>query len=248
VIDLQARLTLAVQQFWGTRHKQARKSRKRNYGTRTAVTGGAQMDGFIELVQDLLVEAGMPREAVFRGKKVELPGFYRPTKKWDLVVVADDTRLGHKSLLASLEFKSHVGSFGNNYNNRTEEALGNATDLWTAYRDGAFPTHPRPWLGYLMLLERARRSTTPLKVREPHFRAFEDFRGSSYAKRYEILCQKLVRERLYDAACLVLSDPEGGAKGEFTEPSPELTFKQFMDSLISRTVPHPKAEQPRPRG
>lgn len=243
MIDLQARLAEAVQHFWGTRRKQARKSRKRNYGTRTAVTGGAQMDGFITLVHDLLLEAGMPEEAVFRNKKVELPGFYRPTKKWDLVVVADKTLLDQKALLASLEFKSHVGSFGNNYNNRTEEALGNATDLWTAYRDGAFPTQPRPWLGYLMLLERAPKSTRPLKVKEPHFKAFEDFRGASYAKRYEILCQKLVRERLYDAACLILSDPTTGPEGEFSEPSPELGFKQFMGSLISRTVPHIKAVQ-----
>lgn len=246
MIDLQTRLADAVRQFWGTRHRQAKKSRKKNYGTRTAVTGGAQMDGFITLVHDLLIEAGMPREAVFRSKKVELPGFYRPTKKWDLVVVADATLFDHKSLLASLEFKSHVGSFGNNYNNRTEEALGNATDLWTAYRDGAFPTHPRPWLGYLMLLERAPKSTAPLKVKEPHFKTFEDFHGASYAKRYEILCQKLVRERLYDAACLMLSDPEAGAKGEFTEPSTELSFKQFMDSLIGRTVPLIKTTKKRP--
>ena len=41
-------------------------------------------------------------------------------------------------LIAALEFKSQVGpSFGNNFNNRTEEAIGTAHDLWTAYREGA---------------------------------------------------------------------------------------------------------------
>jgi hypothetical protein len=199
------------------------------------------MDGFIALVHDLLVEAGMPQEAIFRNRRVELPGFYRPTKKWDLVVVANEAVLAHKALLASLEFKSHVGSFGNNYNNRTEEALGNATDLWTAYRDGAFPTQPRPWLGYLMLLESAPAATAPLKIKEPHFRVFEEFHGASYARRYEILCQKLVRERLYDAARLILSSPDRGRRGEFSEPSPDLSFKQFARSLTSRTVPHIEA-------
>ncbi len=38
-------------------------------------------------------------------------------KKWDLLVVEG-------CLIAAIEFKSQVGSFGNNYNNRTEEALG----------------------------------------------------------------------------------------------------------------------------
>jgi len=33
-------------------------------------------------------------------------------------------------LIAALEFKSHVGpSFGNNFNNRAEEAIGTAHDL-----------------------------------------------------------------------------------------------------------------------
>ena len=60
---------------------------------------------------------------------MELPGFYRPTKKWDLVVVRDGR------LCAAIEMKSQVGpSFGNNFNNRTEEAVGSSVDLWRAYQ------------------------------------------------------------------------------------------------------------------
>jgi hypothetical protein len=237
VINLQARLAAAVQQFWGTRHKQAKKSRKRNYGTRTAVTGGAQMDGFVELVHDLLVESGLPDATIFRKSKVELPGYFRPTKEWDLLVVIDDI------LLASIEFKSQVGSFGNNYNNRTEEALGNAMDLWAAYREGAFKPSPRPWLGYLMLLEEAEGSTSPVGVAEPHFKVFEEFREASYAKRYEILCKKLVRERLYDAACFILSDPEQGQKGKFKEPNPELSFQNLVGSLTARAIAYARTRR-----
>jgi hypothetical protein len=193
------------------------------------------MDGFIGLVHDLLVESGLPDAAIFRKSKLELPGFFRPTKEWDILVVIDGI------LLASLEFKSQVGSFGNNYNNRTEEALGNATDLRAAYREGAFKPSPKPWLGYLMLLEEAPDSTSAVSVAEPHFKVFEEFQGASYAKRYEILCQKLVREGLYDAACFLLSDREGGAKGAFKEPNPEISFQNFAASLTARAIAHAKS-------
>jgi hypothetical protein len=142
-----------------------------------------------------------------------------------------------RCLLASIEFKSQVGpSFGNNFNNRTEEALGSATDIWTAYREGTFASSPRPWLGYFMLLEEERRSVTPVGVVEPHFGVREEFRGASYAKRYELFCQKMVRERLYDAACFLMSDKKGGLKGQVREPSPELSFGNFVASLTGRAI------------
>jgi len=186
------------------------------------------MDGFAGLVRGMLVESGIPDATIFRKEKRELPGFFRPTKQWDLLVVVDG------NLLASVELKSQVGpSFGNNFNNRTEEAVGSATDLWTAYREGAFK-EIRPWLGYLMLLEQAPGSTTPVGVAEPHFKVFGEFRDASYAKRYELFCRKLVRERLYDAACFLLSDRVGGLKGKYREPSTELSFQNFASSLTGR--------------
>jgi len=197
-------------------------------GARAAVTGGAQMNGMVSLVRDLLRENGTPDSQIFHGTQVELPGWYRPEKKWDLLVVADGR------LLAGIEFKSQVGSFGNNYNNRTEEAIGSAADLWAAYREGAFKPSARPWLGYLMLLEEATGSMAPVAAREPHFRVFPEFGGASYAHRYEILLTKLVRERLYDAGCFLLSDAAGGRKGAYREPNEELSFRTFMASLLGR--------------
>ena len=79
-----------------------------------------------------------------------LPGYFRPTKLWDLLVINEGR------LIAALEFKSQVGpSFGNNFNNRTEEAIGTAHDLWTAYREGAFGKQPRPFVGWMMMVEDA---------------------------------------------------------------------------------------------
>jgi hypothetical protein len=98
--------------------------------------------------------------------------------------------------VATLEFKAQVGSFGNNFNNRTEEAIGNATDILTAYREAAFGGSSKPWIGYFMLLEDAPGSTTAVRVERPRFGVFPEFENASYAMRYCILCQKLVREQL----------------------------------------------------
>ena len=228
------RLSEAIRFFWRTRQsqsdRQGARSGTRDSGSPTAVTGGKQLDGFVEMLRDFLEEAGLDRPCIYTSKKVELPGWYRAEKKWDLLIVRDGT------LIAAMEFKSQVGSFGNNFNNRTEEALGNATDIWAAFREGAFAPSLRPWLGYVMVLEEAKSSLRPIGVQEPHFKVFEEFRGASYAKRYEILLTKLVRERLYDSATLILTDRLTGRDGTYVEPSSELGFENLLISLKARAV------------
>ena len=86
-----------------------------------------------------------------------------------------------------------------------------------------------------MLLQEASESTEPVKVKEPHFRVLPAWQNRpSYAERYELFCRGLVRERLYDAACFLLSDEERGANGWYAEPSEELTFGYFAASLKGR--------------
>src|SRR5437667_11219854 len=176
--DIEQKLKEAVASVWKSRETQAQKQGSktgiRDAGARAAVIGGSQMDGFVELVRDLLEESGIDKPVIYCERYVELPGWFRPEKKWDLLVVVEGC------LIAAIEFKSQVGSFGNNYNNRTEEAVGSATDLWAAYREGAFKPSARPWLGYVMLLEEAPDSTRPVKAQEPHFKVFEQFRSASY--------------------------------------------------------------------
>src|SRR5216684_8166146 len=117
--NLDEKLREAIKHFWGTRKKQSKKqgskTGSRDAGARTAVTGGRQMDGFVSLVRDYLCENGLPETQVFCEKQIELPGWYRPEKRWDLLLAENG------QFLAGIEFKSQVGSFGNNYNNRTEE-------------------------------------------------------------------------------------------------------------------------------
>lgn len=191
-MNVQNRTEKAVAHYWKTRASQRKKQEregKADQGSRSAVTGGAQMDGFINLFTDLIAEAGVSSDCVFHKKALELPGFFRPTKEWDLLVIRN------KTLMVAIEAKSQVGpSFGNNFNNRTEEAMGSALDIWTAYRERAYIDSPQPFLGYFFMLEDCDESNRPVKVKEPHFKVFPEFNGASYMKRYELFCRKLVLE------------------------------------------------------
>jgi hypothetical protein len=224
----------AVRVYWQTRSRQLQKQRETggsDQGLRSAVTGGAQMDGFIELLTKLVIEAGIDRSHIFFKDSLELPGYFRPNKKWDFLVVVK------RQLVAALEAKSQVGpSFGNNFNNRTEEAMGSALDLWTAFREKAFGSALRPWIGYIFLLEDCSRSTAPVGVKQPHFKVFPEFHNSSYAKRYELFCRRLVLERHYDGSAFLMSNAEKGIKGGYSEPATDLTFQMFANSPVAHVA------------
>jgi len=232
--DLTDRIGKAVALYWETRTGQRNKqiqTGKADQGLRTAVTGGAQMDGFIDLFVELIAATGVSERHIFRKRAVELPGFFRPTKEWDLLVVRD------KTLLAAIEAKSQVGpSFGNNFNNRTEEAIGSALDLWTAYRERAYLDSPQPFLGYIFMLEDCDPSNRPVKVREPHFKVFPEFVDASYMRRYELFCRKLVLERHYTAAAFVSSTEENGIKGCFKVPANDLSLERFAKTLVAHVA------------
>ena len=229
--NLDKHISDAVAHYWQTRKSQKENQKKRGLsdaGLRSAVTGGAQMDGFIRLFTEIIIEAGMEERFVFRKKLLQLPGFFRPTKEWDLVVVKNN------HLVAAIEAKSQVGpSFGNNFNNRTEEAMGSALDLWTAFREGAFNGGVQPFLGYFFMLEDCDASIRPVRVKEPHFKVFPEFVGASYMKRYEIFCRKLVLERHYTSASFITSNIQTGIEGDYKEPANDLSFSIFLKSLIS---------------
>ncbi len=239
--DLDVRVGEAIKLFWKTRNKQSKrqgsKTGNKDAGLRAAVTGGKHLDGFSDICRTLFTEAGVPEAHIYWQRKKDLPGYYRAEKNWDLIVAAQG------ELLAVIEFKAQVGpSFGNNFNNRSEEAIGTATDLWAAYREGAFKPSARPWLGYVFILEDCPASQSPVKVTQSHFPVFSEFTGASYAKRYEILLTKLVRERLYDGACLLLTHKTDGKKGEFHCPSDELSFHTFAAGLFARANAFAKSQ------
>ncbi len=244
-MNIDARLKDAIQSFWTGRAQNLERQKLRGIidtGTRGAVTGGAQMGALEQLVGDILCDAGLQRMEVRTKTALELPGYYRAEKKWDLIVVSEG------SLVLAMEFKSQVGpSFGNNFNNRSEEALGSATCLWTAYREGRFGNGPRPFLGYLFLLEDCAKVKRPVRNKEPYFEVDPVFKGepverkdqkihpgASYSKRYEVLIRRLVRENVYTAAALLMSKNETPAT--ITQPAEDLTFQRLEAALRGHVV------------
>jgi len=224
----------AVAHYWQTRvtqQKKQEKGGKADQGFRSAVTGGAQMDGFIDLLTEVVTNTGISKKYIFRKKAVEVPGFFRPTKEWDLLIVREQT------LIAAVEVKSQVGpSFGNNFNNRTEEAIGSALDLWTAFREKAYLNSPQPFLGYLFILEDCIASNRPVSVQEPHVKVFPEFVGASYMHRYELFCRKLVLERHYTAAAFISSSSVDGINGVYKTPADDLSMERFAKILAAHVA------------
>lgn len=220
----------AVRQFWKTRaqSQQTQNSAgKTDQGERSSVTSGKDMDGFLQLIAAVVKQNGLANaEIYFDRRALTLPGYFRPTKLWDMLI------MNRGRLVAAIELKSHVGpSFGNNCNNRAEEAIGSAHDIWTAFREGAFGNQPKPFLGWLMLLEDCDKSRCPVSSTEPHFAVFSEFKTASYAQRYDLLCQKLVRENLYTAASTILSARNAKSTGAYHELSELTGLKNFVVTL-----------------
>ncbi|MGB7189701.1 MAG: PaeR7I family type II restriction endonuclease, partial [Acidobacteriaceae bacterium] len=231
-LNIESRLHKAVQSYWNARARNKEKQvegGKIDAGTRGEVTGGTQMGALEVLMADVLCDTGLKKLDIKTRTALELPGYYRSEKKWDLIVVSDG------QLVAAMEFKSQVGpSFGNNFNNRSEEAIGSATDIWVAYREGRFGKNPTPFLGYFFLLEDCDRVKKPVRNKEPYFKVDPAFDVASYSKRYELLARRLILERVYTAACLVMAT--NSAKTRITQPAQDLSFQRYVAALRGHVV------------
>lgn len=224
----------AVKAFWGNREAAKQKqfdAGRADQGGRAGVTAGKNMDGFLELVLDIVRANGLAHAEIYQNRAMlTLPGYFRPTKLWDLLVIFKG------ELIAAIELKSQVGSFGNNFNNRTEEAIGTAHDLWTAYREEAFGKQARPFVAWLMMVEDAPQSRSAVKDASPHFPVFREFQGASYLLRYDLLCQKLVKEQLYTTATLITSPRSAAITGEYSEMSTMTGLKPFVTALAGHVA------------
>ncbi|MDE2811062.1 MAG: PaeR7I family type II restriction endonuclease [Gemmatimonadota bacterium] len=225
----------AVKIFWESREQAQQKQTKAgkaDQGERAGVTAGKNMDGFLALVVDIVRANGLDNAEIHQERRVlTLPGYFRPTKLWDLLVMNEGR------LIAAIEFKSHVGpSFGNNANNRVEEAIGTAHDFWTAYRKGAFGEQPLPFAGWMILLEDVPKSRAPVADATPHYSVFKEFENASYADRYKILCRKLMQEQLYTAASVIVSPRSAIDTGEYSGMSNMTGLRTFLSVLAGHVA------------
>ncbi len=235
LVNYEDKVKEAVKEFWVSRSaaKQRQiKSGNLDQGERAGVTAGKNMDGFMELIIDIIKANGLKNAEIHKNRAtLSLPGFFRPTKLWDLLV----TYKGE--LIAAIELKSQVGpSFGNNFNNRIEEAIGTAHDFWTAYREGAFGDQLRPFVGWIMLVENVLGSRKAVGCSSAHFPIFKEFEEASYLKRYDIFCQKLIKEQLYTNASLITSPRTSIEDGEHSYVSNMTDMKTFVASFAGHVA------------
>ncbi|WP_166372503.1 PaeR7I family type II restriction endonuclease [Psychromonas sp. SA13A] len=225
----------AVRHFWNTR----------NGGT--GVLGGKTLDGFVNLVQHVIDDSNLEDYEVHTGKNTsQLPGYFRPHKSWDIVVVYQG------KLVAAVELKSQVGSIGNNFNNRTEEVLGSGFDLSTAIEEDAFPAGTPPFMGYIILVEDSEATRRSASINMNFFPVMNGFladedkrstaylpvngkypkaTGISYLARYEILCRKLMLKRVYSSAALIAASIEHSSTGDYQSLSGITSIEAFLQRL-----------------
>lgn len=230
------RVSNAVKSFWNVRESKG-------------VRSGKTLDAFVELFTWVVHNNGLPNATVITGRQAQLPGYFRPTKSWDVLI------MNHDKLIVAIELKSIADSFGKNANNRNEEALGSGIDIKEAFEENAFEGLTRLFTGYLILVEDCDDTLSSVQIQMKHFRAMEAFMlhpktrseeyvrnqegtfspidGVSYMKRFDILCRRLMQKNLYTAASIVKTPRSAILDGEFSFVSKDTSIKAFLASLAS---------------
>lgn len=195
-------------------------------GARQGITSGKHLDPIAAIIRDDLINAGFhPDEVYDQGRMCTLPGWFRPTKNWDLLA------LDNGELVSAIELKSINSSFGNNANNRAEESIGSAFDAHTAFDEHLLGSSSiPPVMGYVMIVHDCPDSRIVGRgVRSAHFPIDPDFEGASYLDRFLLLCDRLRRKSLYQAVWLVFANPEDGVA---YEPSALLSYDKFIANIV----------------
>lgn len=232
----EARVAEAVKEFWRVRDADG-------------VRGGKTLDGFVGLLAWVVHNNGLPNAQITTGRQAQLPGYFRPTKSWDVVIRNNGT------LIAAIELKSIADSFGKNSNNRNEEALGSGIDIKEAFQENAFEGLTRLFTGYLILVEDCAETLANIQIQIKHFRAMKEFManpdsreevyirgadglfpvidGISYMGRFDILCKRLMQKNLYTAAAVLKTPRTAVNNGDFGSVSRDTSIKAFLASLAS---------------
>ena len=231
VPDYEEAFAHAIQDFWMVKNHQqaaANLAGRSDGGTSGSVRAGKHMASFELLIRQVVEDAGIEPDSA-PSDTLYLPGFYRETKSWDVVL----QYRGHA--LAIVEAKSQGSSLANNFNNRVEEAIGQAADVWKSHERGFLISGLRPWVGYLMIVEETTKTTDPKhllggKAVPAGMKVDPAFDGMSYAERYATAFKRLDQERMLDATCVAItSGPES-----YEYPNEWLSFNGFAAQLWGR--------------
>jgi type II restriction enzyme len=189
-------------------------------GLRSQVTSGKHLDKLVGAIVGDLSDLGFDRDDISVGnRKTELPGWFRATKRWDILGFSDS------KLATAIELKSIYGSYGNNLNNRAEEAIGDIIDVRYAVAAKLIDCSS-PVFAYVLIVKKDVQSSGLCRdPNEPHFNADRAFRGNSYIDRFATLCRRLREDGLYDAVWFVVADPVANS---VEEPDSDLNYEMFI--------------------
>jgi hypothetical protein len=218
------RVDLALRSWIDVRVEQALRSNgtgNAQGGNRPAVTGGKHLNAIDLLVQEELTATGAEGLELRLGRKAALPGYYRPTKAWDLLV------LQHGEPVLAVEYKSMNGSEGRNLNNRADEVFGVAEDIRQAELHGLLPRTMRR--AYVFVMAMTPTSTREVKVAKVAAGTTDPaFDGADYLERSALMCERMMDTGLYHFAWAV------GVRErpfEWVEPRPAVTWDRFARGL-----------------
>jgi hypothetical protein len=187
-----------------------------------------RVEGFHTLVHQLLADNGLPEARVHTRPGLELPGFFMPTRTWDLVVMQEGR------LVAAIGIRGRAAqSVENDFVTLGEEALCTGKEMDTLSRRQAFGPGLRPWFGWLVLLEDSPALWRTAPMDPTLLQVLPEHRNSSQAERCERLVRELERHRLFDSCALLLCDEEPNQSGDYREPARELGLKRFLGHLAS---------------
>lgn len=224
-------LQLAVQAYWDVKDKQATSAAllgSTAEGTAKAVRAAGHFEPIAALLARFFLDAGYPATSIGTARPhIVLPGFFRATKRWDLVVV-------HRGVLvAAIELKGIGGdenSIGRNYNNRLEEAMGNSLDIGRA-NDIQLVGPEQPWLGYFFIMEDTPTSRQAKRPEQGVLPAHADWYGMSHQGRFAVAAERFLSEKLYDAVCYLTSSAHNPGPNE---PSRVADWAHFSAAVQAR--------------
>ncbi|MGH3545252.1 MAG: PaeR7I family type II restriction endonuclease [Mycobacteriales bacterium] len=216
---------IAVSLFWNKRADQAASLADGGLAGGAARAGG-HMNGVRDLVTEIFVASGVPRVTVTY--EPFLPGYYRPRKRWDMVVRYKG------ALVAALEFKSQVGSVGKNFNNRFEEALGSGTDIWAAQAKNASYGDVPPWLGYVFVLREDEETEQGGRDVRALFPVDPGFECQSYNQRYQEMLRRFMYDNIYQVGWFMTTQIDSEGAVTYREPLPMATGKAFRAAVKGR--------------
>lgn len=226
------RLIQSIMELVSVENKAMEKQKEKgvqDVGKRSAVTAGKHLDPLVREISRRLESLGIPRNEIKTGRSdLRLPGYFRREKAWDLLVYSKHCLVG------AIEFKSIAGSFGNNLNNRIEEALGSALDFRVAEQQGVLGDFScSPFLGFVMVVFEDTESLRTVKNQplDPRLNPDSVFENTNRIERFKISLERMIQEKIYDAAWLVIFNPE---TKEIKEPYSFLNFDSFWKILSSK--------------